>query len=168
MHRIGLGYDRHRLEPLPPAGAGRPLLIAGVALGHDRGPVAHSDGDALLHALTDAILGAIGGADIGTLFPDDDPANAGRDSRDFVMAAASMASDKGWKLANLDGVVLLERPKLAPVRDAIRREIFSMLQALRPESIDAISIKGKTGEGIGPVGRGRLIEAHVVVLLSRV
>ncbi len=167
MYRIGLGYDRHRLEPLAPAGRGRPLVVAGMSLEHQRGPVSHSDGDALLHAIADAILGAIAGPDIGTLFPDDDPANEGRPSCDFVEAASSMAAERGWRLANLDAVVLLERPKLAPNRDAIRSNLLSMLGALEPESIDAICVKGKTGEGIGPVGKERLIEAHAVVLLTR-
>lgn len=165
--RVGLGYDRHRLEPLGTIAMVRPLLVGGVALESDRGTIAHSDGDALLHAVTDAILGAIGEEDIGRLFPNDDPRNEGRNSADFVQAAASRAGALGWRLVNLDCVVLLERPKIGPMREHIRASIFAMVAGLKPHGFHAINVKGKSGEGVGEVGLGMLIEAHAVVLLSR-
>lgn len=169
MHdlRVGLGYDRHRLEPLDGEEGVRPLIVGGVPLESDRGVVAHSDGDALLHAITDAILGAAGEEDIGRLFPNDDPRNEGRNSADFVRAAAARAGAQGWRLVNLDCVVLLERPRIGPVRERIRASILAMLEDLHPTGLHAINVKGKSGEGVGEVGLGRLIEAHAVVLLSR-
>ncbi len=160
--RVGIGFDRHRLEP-----GGRPIVVAGVPLEHALGVVAHSDGDVLLHALTDAILGAIGGTDIGTLFPDDAPENTGRASRDFVLAACEMAARQGWRLVNMDCVVLLERPRLAPLRERIRQNLLALLRPLGATSLDCIGVKGKSGEGVGPVGEQRAIEAQVVVLMQR-
>lgn len=169
MHdlRVGLGYDRHRLEALSAGKALRPLVVGGVRLESDRGLVAHSDGDALLHAVTDAILGAIGDEDIGRLFPNDDPRNEGRDSAEFVREAASRAAAGGWRLVNLDCVVLLERPRIGAVRERIRASILGMLEGLRPSGIGTINVKGKSGEGVGEVGQSRLIEAHAVVFLAR-
>ncbi len=161
--RVGLGWDIHRLEPLPPAGTGRPLVVGGIHFDHDLGPAGHSDGDALLHALTDALLGAIGGPDIGELFPDTDPRWAGADSAAFVAEALRRARDAGWQVVNVDAVVVLERPKLAPSKQAVRNNLARLLGL----PIDRVNVKGKTHERIGPVGEGRAVEAHVVVLLSR-
>src|ERR1044071_3732166 len=110
--RIGHGYDLHRLEPVPPAGQGRPLVLGGVRLAHDRGPISHSDGDALYHAVTDAILGALGESDIGQLFPDTDPRHESQDSRTFLTEAAQRAAKAGLTVSSLDATVILERPKL--------------------------------------------------------
>lgn len=161
--RIGHGYDLHRLEPLPPAGRGRPLVLGGVRLGHDRGPVAHSDGDALYHAVTDAILGALALPDIGQLFPDNDASNESRNSEDFLAAACAKVAEAGWCVVNVDATVILERPKLAPHKEAMRSNIA---RALGIEE-DRVNIKGKTHEKVDAVGEGRAIEVHAVVLLVR-
>lgn len=161
--RIGHGYDLHRLEPLAPAGAGRPLIVGGVHLESERGPVAHSDGDALLHAVTDALLSAAGLPDIGQLFPDTHPANEARDSREFLKAAGSKVREAGWVVANIDATVILEKPKLSPHKQAMRSNIASALD------IDAsrVGVKGKTHEKVDAVGEWRAIEVHVVALLVR-
>ena len=112
--RIGHGYDLHRLEPCAPHGAGRPFVLGGVRFEHDRGPVAHSDGDVLMHAVTDAILGALGEPDIGQLFPDGAAENEGRDSRVFLEEAARRMRARGWTVGNMDMTVICERPKMGP------------------------------------------------------
>ncbi|MFZ4573539.1 MAG: 2-C-methyl-D-erythritol 2,4-cyclodiphosphate synthase [Phycisphaerales bacterium] len=160
--RIGHGYDLHRLEPMAPEGAGRPLVLGGVRLAHDRGPVAHSDGDALLHAVTDAVLGALGLPDIGELFPDNAPENSGRDSAVFLAEAVRMAAERGYRVANLDATVILERPKLSGMKSAIRSNLARHLGV--PE--DCVNVKGKTHEKVDAVGEGRAVEVHAVVLLA--
>jgi 2-C-methyl-D-erythritol 2,4-cyclodiphosphate synthase len=156
--RVGLGEDRHRLgEP----GSG-PLRIGGVDVPHDRGLIGHSDADVLLHAVTDALLGAAGPGDIGELFPNTDAANAGRDSADFLRHAAALVRDAGWQIVNLDCVVSAERPKIAPHKDAIRRSIAAIL-GIEPL---CVGLKAKTGEGVGCVGRQEAIDARCVVLLQ--
>lgn len=159
--RIGHGYDLHRLEPLPPHGNGRPLVLGGVRLDHDRGPVAHSDGDAVLHAITDALLGALSEPDIGQLFPDTDPRHESQDSSIFLAEAASRVRKAGYLLANLDATVILERPKLAPHKDEMRRTIARLLGV----GIDRVNLKGKTHERVDAVGEGRAVEVHCVCLL---
>jgi len=159
--RIGHGYDLHRLDARAPAGAGRPLVIGGVAFQHDRGPVSHSDGDALLHAITDALLGAAGLDDLGTLFPNSDPRWEGADSGQFLAEAARRVREAGWEIANVDATVLLEKPRLGSRRGEIRARIAGIL------GMDAglVNVKGKSGEGLGPVGESLAIEAHALVLL---
>lgn len=161
--RIGHGYDVHRLEALA-AGRARPLIVGGVRLEHDHGPVSHSDGDALYHAVTDAILGALAQPDIGQLFPDTDPLQEGRDSSAFVIEAVARARAGGWAVANLDVTVILERPKLAPIKDQVRENLARLLAA----PLDRVNVKGKTHERVDAVGEGRAIEVHAVVLLARV
>jgi len=161
--RVGHGYDLHRLEAHPPAGKGRPLVLGGVRLDHDRGPVSHSDGDALLHAVTDAILGALGAPDIGELFPDSDASHESRDSMEFLVHAAGLAGRSGWRIANVDCTVILERPKIAPHKGELRRNIARALGL----SDDRVNVKGKTHEHVDAVGEGRAVEAHAVVLLWR-
>src|SRR5262245_19840990 len=107
--RIGHGYDLHRLEPRPPAGQGRELVIGGVRLEFDRGPIAHSDGDVLYHAVVDALMGALGLPDIGQMFPDNAPENAGRDSADFMRAAAERVARSWYAIGNIDATVILEK-----------------------------------------------------------
>jgi len=159
--RIGHGYDLHRLEAPPPAGAGRPFILGGVLLDHPVGPVAHSDGDALLHAVTDALLGALGGPDIGQLFPDTDPRHAAADSRVFLAEAVRRVAAAGLAIANLDATVILERPRIGPHKDAMRRAIAGCLGV----PIDRVNVKGKTHERVDAVGEGRAVEVHCVVLL---
>lgn len=159
--RIGHGYDLHRLEPIAPAGDGRPFVLGGLRFEHDRGPVGHSDGDALLHAVTDALLGALGQEDIGQLFPDTDPAWDGTDSTVFVAEAVRRVGAAGYRIANLDATVILERPKLGPRKAEIRARLAALLGV----PMDLVNLKGKTHEKVDAVGEGRAVEVHVVALL---
>ena len=153
--RIGIGHDTHRLQP------GGPLRIGGIDLPHEASAVGHSDADVLLHAITDAILGAAALGDIGQLFPNTDPANAGRDSADMLRIAYGKVKEAGYAILNLDCVVHAELAKIAPHREAICSRIAEILEL----SHSQVSVKGKTGEGVGPVGRAEAIEAQCVVLL---
>lgn len=159
--RIGHGWDLHRLEPVAPHGPGRDLVVGGIRLEHDRGPVSHSDGDALLHAITDAILGALGKPDIGQMFPDHEAENENRDSMEFLREAARLAREAGFEIGNLDATVALERPKIAGVKERMRVRIAEGLGVERSR----VNLKGKTGESVGIVGEGRAVEAWAVVLL---
>jgi 2-C-methyl-D-erythritol 2,4-cyclodiphosphate synthase len=161
--RIGHGYDLHRLEPLAPAGPGRPLVIGGVTLESDRGPVAHSDGDVLYHALVDALMGALALPDIGQMFPDNARENAGRDSAEFVRAAQQRVAMSGYAVANVDATVILERPRIGPVKDRVRANIAGLLGL----PVGRVNVKGKSHERVDAVGEGRAVEAHVVALLVR-
>lgn len=161
--RIGHGFDLHRLEPVAPEGAGRPFVLGGVRIDHDLGPVGHSDGDALLHAVTDALLGAVGEPDIGQVFPDTDPRWAGADSAVFVREAVSRVRDGGWSIANLDATVIAERPKLGPHRVAVRSRVAALLGV----DVGRVNVKAKTHEGVDAIGAGRAIAVHAVVLLDR-
>jgi len=158
---IGHGYDLHRLEALPPKGAGRPLVLGGIHMEHGDGPVGHSDGDVVLHAVTDALLGAMGEPDIGQLFPDDDPANDGRDSMDFLAEAVRRMQGRGLEPTNLDITIICQRPKISPHKQAMEARIAGAI------GCDAarVNVKGKTHEEVDAVGEGRAIETHVVVLL---
>ena len=156
MHRIGFGYDSHRFAD------GRPLVLGGVAIDHPQGLAAHSDGDAVLHAITDAILGAIAAGDIGDLFPDTDPAHAGADSAGFVAKAMAIAKDKGFSVGNCDVTVIAESPKLGPHKAAMQRRIADLL-GIAP---DAVGVKAKTNEQMGAIGRGEGLAVMAVVLLS--
>jgi 2-C-methyl-D-erythritol 2,4-cyclodiphosphate synthase len=157
MVRIGLGHDTHRLGP------GDTLVIGGITISHDRAAIGHSDADVLLHAITDAILGAAALGDIGELFPDTDPANRGRDSADMLRRAAARVMEAGWRIVNLDCVIFAQRPKILPHRPAIRRRIAEILGI--EES--AVWLKAKTGEGVGPIGEELAIAAECVVLVER-
>ncbi|HEX4276232.1 MAG TPA: 2-C-methyl-D-erythritol 2,4-cyclodiphosphate synthase [Bryobacteraceae bacterium] len=153
--RIGQGWDVHRI------GAGRPLIIGGVTIPWEMGLLGHSDADVLAHAITDAILGAIAGGDIGMHFPDIDPRWKGRDSLEFLKHACGLAAEAGFKIANVDSTVVLERPKLKDHRRAIRD---SLARAMGID-VSVVSVKFKTAEGVGPVGEGKSAEAQAVVLL---
>ncbi len=142
--RLGIGYDSHRFA------AGRPLRLGGVTIPHTHGLVGHSDGDAVLHAITDALLGAAALGDIGSLFPDTDPQWKGKDSTTFVAGAVDALARNGLAVHQVDVTVIVERPKLAPHVDAMRA---ATAQALGVK-IDRVSIKAKTNEGMGWVGRG--------------
>lgn len=165
MYRVGLGSDRHRFGDSPPDGSpsGRLLVIGGVGIDSDRGVVAHSDGDVLLHALVDALLGAMGQGDIGDRFPDTDPAHDGADSRSFLTPVLTDLAAGGWSVVNVDATVSLQRPKLGPHKRAIAGNLARLL-GLAP---DAVNVKAKTGEKVGPVGRGDCLDADVVVLLMK-
>ena len=154
--RIGLGIDVHRLEP------DRRCVLGGVDLESPVGPVGHSDGDALLHAACDAVLGAAGLDDLGTLFPDDDPAHHARDSADFCAAALTAVRAAGFRITSLDAVVETNRPILKPARPTIRHRLATLFD-LDPT---AVNVKGKSGEKVGPIGRGEALRATVVALLT--
>ncbi len=162
--RIGHGYDLHRLEPIAPNGPGRPLVIAGVTLEHPMGPVSHSDGDVAYHAVTDAVLGALGEGDIGQLFPDDDPRWDGADSAVFIREAAQHMTERGFIVGNLDVTIICERPKLSGKKTVMIANIARLLNC----EVSRVNLKGKTHEKVDAVGEGRAVEAHVVVLLERV
>ncbi len=155
--RIGLGHDTHRLE------RGGPLILGGIKIDFDAHLAGHSDADVLLHAITDALLGAANLGDIGELFPDTDPANAGKDSAEMLAVANQRIQANNWQIINIDCVVLAERPKLLPHRERIRQRIASILD------IDPIRVglKGKTGERSGDVGQGKIIQAICNCLLRK-
>jgi 2-C-methyl-D-erythritol 2,4-cyclodiphosphate synthase len=156
--RIGIGEDTHRLAP------GGPLRLGGIDVPHDRQLVGHSDADVLLHAVTDALLGAAALPDIGRMFPDTDEANRGRDSTVMLAAAADNVAEAGYRIVNLDCVIHAERPKLALYIDFIRERIAHVLRL----DVSQIGLKAKTGEGIGPIGREEAIKARCVALLETI
>jgi 2-C-methyl-D-erythritol 2,4-cyclodiphosphate synthase len=153
--RIGLGFDAH------PFAEGRVLRLGGVEIPHPRGLKGHSDGDALLHAVADAVLGAAGLGSLGEQFPDDDPAWKGADSALFVTRARDLAAGRGFDVQNLDAVVIAESPRLAPHVGEIRLRVAALL-GVPP---DAVSVRGTSSNGLGFTGRGEGIAAMVVVLL---
>jgi len=155
--RTGLGWDAHRIA------AGRPLILGGVTVPSEFGLEGHSDADVLAHAITDAILGAAALGDIGMHFPDTDPRWKGGDSLAFLRHAQRLAEARGYRIVNVDSTVILERPKLKDYRLAIRESLAATLSL----DLDAISVKFKTAEQVGPVGEGRSAEAHAVVTLTR-
>lgn len=159
--RIGHGYDLHRLEAQPPNGNGRPFVLGGIPVEHESGPIGHSDGDVLLHAVTDAVLGALGEPDIGRLFPDTDPAHEGVDSSVFLKEAVRRMQARDLVVSNLDATVICESPRIAPIADAMKNRIAELLECDQ----ERVNIKGKTHEKVDAVGEGRAIEVHVVVLL---
>jgi 2-C-methyl-D-erythritol 2,4-cyclodiphosphate synthase len=154
--RVGIGYDIHRLKP------GGPLRLGGVTIPHDKELVGVSDADVLLHAVTDALLGAAALGDIGQMFPDTDPRNRGRDSAEMLRSALSDVAALGWRIANLDCLLFAQRPKLLTHRQVIRERIAEIL------GIDAerVGLQAKTGESVGPVGREEAVAAQCVVLLE--
>ena len=156
--RIGLGEDTHRLAE------GGPLRLGGIDVSHDRHSVGHSDADVLLHAVTDAVLGAAGLGDIGQLFPDHDPANKDRDSAEMLRSALGEVSRTGYSVVNLDCVIAAQEPKIAPHKTAIRQRIAAIM-SLEPSQVN---LKAKTGEGIGPVGQQEIIEARCIALLEKI
>lgn len=153
--RVGHGYDAHRF------GEGSEVRIGGISVPHSRGVVAHSDGDVVIHALCDAILGALGLGDLGARFPDSDPAYAGVDSRSLLKNVASEMRTRGWVLANADATIVAQTPRLSPY-------IALMCEALSDDlgaGIDQVNVKATTTEGMGFVGREEGLACHVVVIL---
>ena len=153
--RIGQGWDLHRLEK------GRPLIIGGVTIPFEKGCAAHSDGDVLIHALIDALLGAAAEGNIGLLFPDSDPQYKNADSRELLRETVKRLSPR-WKTVNVDATVVLQAPKLNPFIDEMRSRLAADLNL----DTAAVSIKPKTHEKIGSVGRGEAVEAFVSVLIT--
>lgn len=162
--RVGHGYDLHRLEALPPEGRGRPFVLAGIRFDHPVGPVGHSDGDAVFHAVFDALMGALGLPDIGQAFPDTAPEWEGRDSAYFMEKARVRVDEAGFAVVNLDITVICERPKLSPRKSEMTANIACLL-GIEPARVN---LKGKTHEKVDAVGEGRAVEVHVVCLLARV
>jgi 2-C-methyl-D-erythritol 2,4-cyclodiphosphate synthase len=154
--RIGEGWDIHQLVE------GRKLILGGVEIPHAKGLLGHSDADALLHAITDALLGAAAMGDIGTHFPDTDVQFKGADSTVLLAEAARRVRAKGFGIGNVDSTVIAQAPKLAPHIAAMRARIAEVLQL----DIDQVNVKAKTAEKMGPVGEGRAMEARAVVLLE--
>lgn len=155
--RVGQGFDVHALVP------GRRLVIGGVEIPFERGLLGHSDADVLLHAITDAILGAAGLGDIGAMFPDTDERHRDADSRLLLREAVRQAGTAGWRIENIDATVIAERPKIAPYVAAMRAAIAECAGLDRA----AVSVKGKTTENLGAIGRGEGIAAQAVALLVR-
>lgn len=156
--RVGIGHDTHRLE------AGRPLILGGVRIEHPRGLAGHSDADVVLHALTDALLGAVALGDIGDAFPDTDPQWQGADSKIFLRAALQSVKDKGYRPVNVDVIVFAQEPKLGPVKQAIRANLANLLGL----DLECVNVKAKTGERVGHIGRAEAIACQVVVLLESI
>lgn len=153
--RTGIGYDSHRF------GVGGPMILGGVEIAGDIKLVGHSDADAVCHALTDAILGAAGAGDIGDMFPDTEPGNIGRNSIEMLRLACSASEKRGWRVAQVDVTVIVERPKLLPYRDAMRASLATALGV----PTESVSVKAKTNEGMGWVGRGEGLACMAVATL---
>lgn len=156
--RIGIGHDTHRV------GEGGPMILGGITIEHDKHLIGHSDADVLLHAVTDAILGASGNGDIGELFPDTADENKARDSAEMLSAAKDLAQKDGFEIVNLDCIVFAQRPKLTPYKAAIGQRIAEILN-IEP---DRVGIKAKTGENVGPVGKETALMAECVLSLIHI
>jgi 2-C-methyl-D-erythritol 2,4-cyclodiphosphate synthase len=154
--RVGIGYDTHRLA------AGGPLRLGGVDIPHDKHAVGHSDADVLLHAITDALLGAAALGDIGEMFPDTDESNRGRDSADMLSRAVGRVTAAGYQIVNLDCIIFAQRPKISGHSVAVRRRVAEIVGV----AADKVGLKAKTGEGVGEIGREELIGAQCVALLE--
>jgi 2-C-methyl-D-erythritol 2,4-cyclodiphosphate synthase len=154
--RVGSGFDAHRLV------AGRPLVLGGVRVDHPSGLEGHSDGDCLIHAVCDALLGAAGAGDLGRHFPSSEPRWKGASSTVFLKEACRLVVERGFRVENLDATVIAEAPALSPHLDAMRRHLADCLGV----SADAVSVKAKSTDGLGAVGRGEGMAAQAVVLLS--
>ena len=155
--RVGIGFDVHRLV------AGRPCVLGGVRLEHERGPLGHSDGDAVLHAIADALLGAAGLEDLGTLFSDQDPRWKDADSRTLLSEVVRRVRATGYRAVNLDVVIATEGPKIAPRRSEMRAAIAALV-GLEPE---AVNVKGKSLEGLGALAGGQGVAVQAVCLVER-
>lgn len=155
--RIGLGHDVHRFVE------GRPVILGGIEIPHEKGLLGHSDADVLVHALMDAILGAMRDGDIGSHFPDSDPVYEGCCSVDLLEHIAGLMRAAGWRLVDADTVLTLEEPKISPHRDAMRARMASALGV----DVESIGVKATTTEGLGAIGRGEGVAAYAVVLLER-
>jgi 2-C-methyl-D-erythritol 2,4-cyclodiphosphate synthase len=153
--RVGLGFDVHRLEE------GRPCILGGVTIDYPTGPAGHSDGDAVLHAIIDALTGAAGLDDVGTLFPDTDETWEGADSAQLLEAVVEKVRAAGFQIGNVDVVIATEGPRIAPVRAAMRERIGALLGV----GVGAVNVKGKTLEGLGALAEGRGVAVQAICLL---
>ena len=158
MFRIGIGHDTHRLVE------GRPLILGGVRVESERGAEGHSDADALAHALTDAVLGAMCEGDIGLHFPDRDPRWKDADSLQLLARVMWLASERGYRVVNADATVLIERPRLRPYVQEMREKLADVLGV----EVGCVSVKAKSGEGLDAVGEWNAVTAQAVVLLQRI
>ena len=156
--RVGIGYDSHRFAPPGP------LILGGVAIPSDMHLEGHSDGDAVAHAITDAVLGAAGAGDIGEMFSDRDPANKGKDSLEMLAAAVERIGALGWRVQQVDVTIVAERPKIATHREMMKLRVAPVLAI----ETDAVSIKGKTNEGMGWIGRGEGIACIAVATIGTI
>ncbi len=154
--RVGIGHDTHRLE------SGRPLILGGVRIDHPRGLAGHSDADVVMHALTDALLGAAGLGDIGDAFPDTDPKYQDADSVIFLNAALKKLEIQAYKIQNVDVILFAQEPKLGPIKSKIRENLAKLLGL----PLDAVNVKAKTGEKVGHIGRAEAIACQVAVLIE--
>ena len=157
MFRIGIGHDTHRLAE------GRPLVLGGARVESERGAEGHSDADALAHAVTDAVLGAMCEGDIGVHFPDKDPRWKDADSMQLLARVMWLAGERGYRVVNVDATVMLERPRLRPHVEEMRARLAEVLGVAH----DCVSVKAKTGEGLDAVGEWRAVNVQAVVLLER-
>jgi 2-C-methyl-D-erythritol 2,4-cyclodiphosphate synthase len=157
MFRVGIGHDTHRLGP------DRPLILGGLKIEHTRGLIGHSDADVVLHALTDALLGAAALGDIGDAFPDTDPQYKDCDSRLFVTEALKRIGERGYRVVNIDCTIFAQEPKLGPIKQRMREHLAAMLGL----SVDDVNVKAKTGEKVGAIGRAEAIGCQVAVLLEK-
>ena len=156
--RVGTGFDVHRLV------AGRPCILGGIELPHEKGPLGHSDGDAVLHAIADALLGAAGLEDLGTLFPDTDAAGQGRASSQLLQEALTRVVRAGFRPVNVDVVIATEGPRIAPHRSRMRASIASLLKL----DVARVNVKGKSLEGLGALAGGAGIAVQAVCLIETV
>lgn len=155
--RVGLGTDIHRLVD------GRPLILGGITIDFEQGLDGHSDADVLLHAITDALLGALGAGDIGEWFPNSDEQWKNARSDQFVKVAVEEVHRKNWVINNLDCTISTERPKLSPYKDKIKEHLAALLEI----PVEQVNVKAKTGESVGPIGRGEAVSSDAIVLLTR-
>jgi 2-C-methyl-D-erythritol 2,4-cyclodiphosphate synthase len=155
-HRVGIGYDIHRLEP------GQGIVVGGVQIPCEYRVVAHSDGDVVLHALCDALLGAVGAGDLGEHFPDTDEVHRGRDSRTFVYEVLQLPALKPWRVTNMDCNIIAQVPRLGPYKLSMRQLLAEMLCL----PMGRVGVKARTNEGLDAVGEKKAIQAQVVVLLE--
>jgi 2-C-methyl-D-erythritol 2,4-cyclodiphosphate synthase len=158
MYRIGIGHDTHRLAE------GRPLVLGGVEVESERGGEGHSDADALSHAVTDAVLGAMCEGDIGVHFPDRDPRWKDADSLHLLARVMWLAGERGFRVVNVDATVHIERPRLRPYIEEMRAKLAEVLSV----ELDCVSVKAKTGEGLDAIGQGSAVTAQAIVLLERI
>lgn len=161
--RIGYGYDIHRLEPIAPTGQGQPFLLGGVLVSNDLGPVAVTDGDVLMHAITDGLLGALALPSMGQMFKNDDPRKGTVLSATYLKEACWQVRSAGWEVENIDSTVILEKPRIKDFLMEVRKSLSAFLEI----DVTQLNVKAKTHEGLDELGAGKAVEVHACVLLSK-